>query len=132
MAIARRFSLRSVFLSVSVTALLCALACRWVSYPQRTAESLVEAIRAKDIAQVEYVLGDQAVDDEFRRLVTRGRYDANDVFARFDDRAFAAILNGRQSVVIAGYGGAHRFTVVRGAITDLRYTFISGGFEYRR
>jgi hypothetical protein len=44
----------------------------------------------------------------------------------------ADIVKGRQSFLVSGYGGAHRFTVVRGEVTAFHYTFISSGLEYRR
>lgn len=132
MLIPNRFSLRILFAFVSATAFVCVSVCTWLAYPERTAETIVAAIRSRDVSQLERLLGDGVLDDDLRRAVTRGRYSEHDVFLQSDDRTLAAMLKGRQSFLVSGYGGAHRFTVVRGAITELRYTFISGGIEYLR
>ncbi len=119
-----RYSLRMLVIVLTTSACLFA----WVLYPKRAAERLVRAIQAKDPSQVERLVQDSSV----HRLVSRGRYDVEDVQLHCDERTFLDIASGRQTFLTSGYGGTHRFIVVRGNITTIWQTWFFGGFEMVR
>lgn len=123
-----RYSLR-VFLGAAVFGTVTA--GLWIVWPQWTAQSLLAAIKSKNLASVERSLNGE-VDSELEELVREGNYNVDGPYIRLEVRSVADVVACRQRFLISGYGGAHRATAVGGRIVDLHYTFISGGIEYRR
>jgi hypothetical protein len=120
----RRFSVRALLALTTISALLLA----WGLHPRHSADSLADAIRSMDATRVEQLVADKSL----HRMVTGGRYDPGNVHLQCARRTASEFLCGRQSFMISGYGGTHRFIVVRGKIDYIRQTWFFGGFELTR
>jgi hypothetical protein len=122
----RKSLLLGVLLSLAGLAALL-----WNQWPSRTANFIASSVMEKKFDAIKPYLDAVAVDDlQSHVQKLRGRKFTVNISA--DKRSIWQWLRGEQGFLIMGYDGAHRFNVTRGVITDFRYVFISGGFEYHR
>ncbi len=102
----------------------------WIRSPLATANKIAAAISTKDMAAVQTLIGKEAADS-IRGSYTQIQGKPFTVYANPDQRSLTKVFAGEQGFLITGYGGAHRFHVARGQVSNFCYTFISG-VEYTR
>jgi hypothetical protein len=124
---------RQLFVGSSVLTITMAIVfviAFWIRSPFATANKIASAISSKDLATIRPILGEEAVDS-IRDSYSQIRGKPFTVHVIPDQRSLTQVFAGEQGFLITGYGGAHRFHIARGLVSNFRYTFISG-VEYTR